>query len=108
MNIPIYRSCNTVLTLLLIYFRWHDYVPSYGRVHGFRRNRCFYVLCYVGHPTYFYPFKDLLTWRPRPGRTIISQLVYSFGGSGFAGANGSMMIEVVVSDAVTMDLASFT
>ena len=28
--------------------------------------------------------------------TIISQLVYSFGGSGFAGANGSMMIEVVV------------
>ncbi|TDL16311.1 sulfate anion transporter [Rickenella mellea] len=28
-------------------------------------------------------------------RTIISQLVYTFGGSGFAGANGSMMIEVV-------------
>lgn len=28
---------------------------------------------------------------------IISQLVYSAGGSGFAGANGSMMIEVVVS-----------
>ncbi|KLO11977.1 sulfate anion transporter [Schizopora paradoxa] len=27
--------------------------------------------------------------------TIISQLVYSLGGSGFAGANGSMMIEVV-------------
>ena len=27
--------------------------------------------------------------------TIISQLVYSFGGSAFAGANGSMMIEVV-------------
>lgn len=27
--------------------------------------------------------------------TIVSQLVYSFGGSGFAGANGSMMIEVV-------------
>ena len=27
---------------------------------------------------------------------IVSQLVYSFGGSGFAGANGSMMIEVVV------------
>ncbi|PCH34769.1 hypothetical protein WOLCODRAFT_78960 [Wolfiporia cocos MD-104 SS10] len=26
---------------------------------------------------------------------VISQLVYSFGGSGFAGANGSMMIEVV-------------
>ncbi|KAF7789143.1 hypothetical protein EIP86_000080 [Pleurotus ostreatoroseus] len=26
---------------------------------------------------------------------IVSQLVYSFGGSGFAGANGSMMIEVV-------------
>ena len=28
---------------------------------------------------------------------IVSQLVYTFGGSGFAGANGSMMIEVVVS-----------
>ena len=28
---------------------------------------------------------------------IISQLVYSAGASGFAGANGSMMIEVVVS-----------
>ena len=28
--------------------------------------------------------------------TIASQLVYTFGGSGFAGANGSMMIEVVV------------
>ncbi|CCL98492.1 uncharacterized protein FIBRA_00490 [Fibroporia radiculosa] len=27
--------------------------------------------------------------------TIVSQLVYSAGGSGFAGANGSMMIEVV-------------
>lgn len=29
--------------------------------------------------------------------TIIAQLVYTFGGSGFHGANGSMMIEVVVS-----------
>lgn len=28
---------------------------------------------------------------------VIAQLVYTFGGSGFAGANGSMMIEVVVS-----------
>jgi len=28
--------------------------------------------------------------------TVVSQLVYSFGMSGFAGANGSMMIEVVV------------
>jgi SulP family sulfate permease len=28
--------------------------------------------------------------------TIASQLVYTLGGSGFAGANGSMMIEVVV------------
>ncbi|KAF4622171.1 hypothetical protein D9613_009345 [Agrocybe pediades] len=27
--------------------------------------------------------------------TVIAQLVYTFGGSGFAGANGSMMIEVV-------------
>lgn len=29
--------------------------------------------------------------------TIIAQLVYTFGGSSFAGGNGSMMIEVVVS-----------
>jgi SulP family sulfate permease len=29
-------------------------------------------------------------------RTLIAQLVYTLGGSGFAGANGSMMIEVVV------------
>lgn len=29
--------------------------------------------------------------------TFVSQLVYSAGASGFAGANGSMMIEVVVS-----------
>jgi SulP family sulfate permease len=29
--------------------------------------------------------------------TVVSQLVYTLGGSGFAGANGSMMIEVVVS-----------
>jgi len=29
--------------------------------------------------------------------TIIAQLVYTLGGSGFHGANGSMMIEVVVS-----------
>jgi len=29
--------------------------------------------------------------------TVIAQLVYTFGGSGFTGANGSMMIEVVVS-----------
>jgi SulP family sulfate permease len=28
--------------------------------------------------------------------TIIAQLVFTLGGSGFAGANGSMMIEVVV------------
>lgn len=27
---------------------------------------------------------------------VLSQLVYTFGGSGFEGANGSMMIEVVV------------
>lgn len=27
---------------------------------------------------------------------VVAQLVYTFGGSGFAGANGSMMIEVVV------------
>lgn len=31
------------------------------------------------------------------GSTFVSQLVYSAGASGFAGANGSMMIEVVVS-----------
>ena len=38
--------------------------------------------------------------RPRAdacSRAIISQLVYSAGASGFSGANGSMMIEVVVS-----------
>lgn len=29
--------------------------------------------------------------------TLVSQLVYTLGGSGFKGANGSMMIEVVVS-----------
>lgn len=29
--------------------------------------------------------------------TILAQLVYSLGGSGFHGASGSMMIEVVVS-----------
>ena len=28
--------------------------------------------------------------------TVIAQLVFTLGGSGFAGANGSMMIEVVV------------
>lgn len=28
--------------------------------------------------------------------TVIAQLVYTLGGSNFAGANGSMMIEVVV------------
>lgn len=27
---------------------------------------------------------------------VIAQLVFTFGGSGFKGANGSMMIEVVV------------
>jgi len=29
--------------------------------------------------------------------TVVAQFVYTLGGSGFAGANGSMMIEVVVS-----------
>jgi sulfate permease, SulP family len=29
-------------------------------------------------------------------RTVLSQFVYCLGGSGFAGANGSVMIEVVV------------
>jgi len=38
-------------------------------------------------------------------RTIIAQLVYSFGGSGFAGANGSMMIEVVVRNLAASRLA---
>jgi hypothetical protein len=28
--------------------------------------------------------------------TLVGQLAFTFGGSGFAGANGSMMIEVVV------------
>jgi len=38
----------------------------------------------------FAPFDGL-------GSTIVTQLVYSAGVSGFAAANGSMMIEVVVS-----------
>ena len=38
------------------------------------------------------PGTSALTWY----RTVIAQLVYSFGKSGFVGANGSMMIEVVV------------
>ena len=37
--------------------------------------------------------------------TVVAQLVYTVGGSGFAGANGSMMIEVVVS---SLSVASFT
>ena len=35
-------------------------------------------------------------------RAIIAQLIYSAGASGFAGANGSMMIEVVVSSAFVL------
>lgn len=34
----------------------------------------------------------------RTNSAIISQVIYSAGASGFAGANGSMMIEVVVSN----------
>jgi SulP family sulfate permease len=32
---------------------------------------------------------------------VVAQLVFTLGGSGFAGGNGSMMIEVVVSSVVT-------
>lgn len=39
--------------------------------------------------------------------TIISQLSYTIRGSGFAGANGSMMIEVVVSVSVNSSSLPF-
>jgi sulfate permease, SulP family len=39
---------------------------------------------------------------------VLSQLCYTFGGSGFAGANGSMMIEVVVSSSMRFIFVFFT
>lgn len=54
----------------------------------------------VGVSMFFvsYVFERIPSWRSAQSslQAILSQLVYSFGGSGFAGANGSMMIEVVV------------
>lgn len=54
----------------------------------------FFVTC-VFSPFHFGSYSILMPG-PRHVRTIIAQLVYTFGGSGFAGGNGSMMIEVVV------------
>jgi hypothetical protein len=50
---------------------------------------------------FFLFFSASLRLRPfaparAPRSTVISQLIYSAGTSGFAGVNGSMMIEVVV------------
>ena len=39
---------------------------------------------------------------------VVAQLVYTFGGSGFGGANGSMMIEVVVSICVPFPYSVFS
>lgn len=38
---------------------------------------------------------------------VVAQLVFTLGGSGFAGGNGSMMIEVVVSVVVTCYRGTF-
>ncbi len=73
--------------------------PSNGRVLKFWRNRRVDVLRDVSetHPCALRSGNLTLNAYLWGDRTVISQLVYSLGGSGFAGANGSMMIEVVVS-----------
>jgi hypothetical protein len=76
--------------------RWNDYLSRGGRICGSGPNGRFDVLRIVRliHSIVIADEGNLLiTYQ----RTIIAQLVYSIGGSGFAGANGSMMIEVVVS-----------
>jgi sulfate permease, SulP family len=50
-----------------------------------------FFVSYVIHPLELASIFDNLC------STFVSQLIYSAGASGFAGANGSMMIEVVVS-----------
>jgi hypothetical protein len=72
--------------------RWYDYLPCHGRVYGSRNDGSVDVFCLVRYLPLFPPctFDRLYS-------TFVSQLVYSAGASGFAGANGSMMIEVVVS-----------
>ena len=43
------------------------------------------------------PFSWIFSDPPYPvDRTVIAQLVFTFGGSGFAGGIGRMMIEIVV------------
>jgi hypothetical protein len=76
-------------------FRRHDYLSRNRCVYGSWNDGSLYVLCLVRifrSTAHLLPamINDLCS-------TFVSQLVYSAGGSGFAGANGSMMIEVVVS-----------
>jgi hypothetical protein len=74
--------------------RWDDHLPCGGRVCGPwpRAGGRVDVLRLVRSS--FFPRS--FTVVNEGVRAIISQLVYSAGGSGFKGGNGSMMIEVVV------------
>jgi hypothetical protein len=81
--------------LLLGSCRRYDYISRRWHIRRFGRCGGVYVLCNVRATTRRVFSEPLLSFM-QFNRTVISQLTYSFGGSGFAGANGSMMIEVVV------------
>jgi len=65
------------------------------RVYGTRYLEGVYVLCSLSHM--LSPLVDKFTPFDSLSSMIVTLLVYSAGASGFAAANGSMMIEVVVS-----------
>jgi hypothetical protein len=90
-----YREACSTDTYHVIYRR-HDNLPCHGRIYGPGNYGRVYVFCFVCFTSLF----GKLASFDGSGSTIISQLVYSAGASGFAAANGSMMIEVVVSQSV--------
>ena len=78
--------------------RRHDPLPRRRRLRRPRPDGRLHVFRLVSPPPLRIHIQRTPGQRdPRSSfRTLIAQLVYTFGGSGFAGANGSMMIEVVV------------
>ena len=91
-HLVICLNCISVHVDGMIMFPSNDVFQNFGGI-GVSMFFVTYVFsCPVMHLIILHSYLQLAFHH----RTIISQLVYSFGGSGFAGANGSMMIEVVV------------
>jgi hypothetical protein len=80
----------------LICNRRNDHISSHWCICRSGKDGGVHVLRLVGLFPGYTEYSNFITYFTLFGSTVVAQLVYTLGGSGFAGANGSMMIEVVV------------